>query len=183
MNGSHGEEVAAAVGRLVAVAPHRNAEPVAAVRARRPTRGAEGGRRTAVLLLQGRPPRLHRDLPQLIGWLFSGKGFKFPGKWLWFPGKRLSRERYRGEGLQRRARRRRRRGGPSGTPDTNTAAAVAARRGGPRVDALLVGTARGILGGPGNGRHSIQLCVVVFDTCLVWEMLMLPSDALASPNF
>ena len=28
-----------------------------------------------------------------------------------------------------------------------------------------------------NERYSFQLFAVVFDTCLVWEMLMLPSDA------
>ena len=31
-------------------------------------------------------------------------------------------------------------------------------------------------------RHSLQLFVVVFNICLVWELLLLPSDAQAAPN-
>ena len=33
-----------------------------------------------------------------------------------------------------------------------------------------------------NGMHSLQLFVVEFDTCLVWEFLLLPFDAQTAPN-
>ena len=33
-----------------------------------------------------------------------------------------------------------------------------------------------------NGKYSFQLFVVVLDTCLVWEMLVLPSDAQAASS-
>ena len=33
-----------------------------------------------------------------------------------------------------------------------------------------------------NERHSLQLFVVEFDTCLVWELLLLPSNAQTAPN-
>ena len=33
-----------------------------------------------------------------------------------------------------------------------------------------------------NQRHSLQLFVVEFDTCLVWELLLLPSNAQTVPN-
>ena len=33
-----------------------------------------------------------------------------------------------------------------------------------------------------NQRHSLQLFVVEFDTCLVWELLLLPSNAQIAPN-
>ena len=34
-----------------------------------------------------------------------------------------------------------------------------------------------------NGTNSLQLFVVDFDTCLVWELLLLPSNALTAPNW
>ena len=34
-----------------------------------------------------------------------------------------------------------------------------------------------------NGMQSFQLFVVVFYICLVWEMLILPSDAIATTKF
>ena len=33
-----------------------------------------------------------------------------------------------------------------------------------------------------NGTHSVQLFVVEFDTCLVWELLLLPSNAQTAPD-
>ena len=33
-----------------------------------------------------------------------------------------------------------------------------------------------------NERHSLQLFVVEFDTCLVWELLLLPSHVQTAPN-
>ena len=35
---------------------------------------------------------------------------------------------------------------------------------------------------PYNQRHSLQLFVVEFDTCLFWELLLLPSNAQTAPN-
>ena len=34
----------------------------------------------------------------------------------------------------------------------------------------------------GNGRHSLQLFVVVIDKCIGWELLMLPSNAFDAPH-
>ena len=34
----------------------------------------------------------------------------------------------------------------------------------------------------GNQRYSLQLFAVEFDTCLVWELLLLPSNAQTAPN-
>ena len=42
----------------------------------------------------------------------------------------------------------------------------------PRVDAVRAAGCKG----RNNGRRSFQLFVVVFDTCLVWEVLVLPSN-------
>ena len=33
-----------------------------------------------------------------------------------------------------------------------------------------------------NQRHSLQLFVLEFDTCLVWELLLLPPNALTAPS-
>ena len=43
-------------------------------------------------------------------------------------------------------------------------------------------TRSSIEGSPHNERHSLQLFVVEFDPCLVWELLLLPSNAQTAPN-
>ena len=52
------------------------------------------------------------------------------------------------------------------------------------MDGNVAASNRVLFGGDwyGNSTNSLQLFVVEFDTCLVWELLLLPSNAQIAPN-